>query len=62
MAVSASGERVLSFWTADLLPVAIAVIAGLYAAIRQRYWRHAALAVGCIGSAWLGRLEGGAWE
>lgn len=62
MAVSAGGERALSFWTSDLLPVAIAVIGGLYAAIGQRYWRHAALAAGCIGSAWLARLEGGAWN
>jgi len=62
MAVSGGGERVLSFWTADLLPVGIAIIAGVYAAIRERHWRHAALAAGCVGSSWMARLEGGAWN
>ena len=62
MAVSGGGGRGLSFWTADLLPVGIAVIAGAYSAIRERHWRHAALAAGCVGSSWMARLEGGAWN
>nr|MBA3640311.1 glycosyltransferase family 39 protein [Acidobacteriota bacterium] len=62
MAVSPRGGRALSFWTEDLLPVWPALAAGLAAVLMTREWRHAAMIAGLIGSGWIARLEGGAWN
>jgi len=62
LAISSGTERLFTFWTVDLLPLTIALLAGAYAVVSEKKWRHAALAVGCIGSAWGARLEGGAWN
>lgn len=62
MAVSSGGDRLLSFWTSDMMPFGIAVVIGAVAILRARAWRHAALAGGLIVSSWLSRLEGGAWN
>lgn len=60
--VSAGGERVLSFWTEDMLPVWPAMVAGVATVLTTRDWRHAAMVAGLIGAAWISRLEGGAWN
>jgi 4-amino-4-deoxy-L-arabinose transferase-like glycosyltransferase len=60
--VSARTSRLFAFWSADMLPFAIALGAGFVVAIRKREWRHVALASGLILSAWAARLEGGAWN
>jgi 4-amino-4-deoxy-L-arabinose transferase-like glycosyltransferase len=62
LAVSPRSGRLLSFWKSDLLPFAIALTAGTIVAISQRAWRHLALASGLVLSAWMSRLEGGAWN
>jgi hypothetical protein len=62
LGVSAGSGRILSFWTSDLMPFALAVLGGLAVVIRRREWRHVALLSGLIVSAWLSRLEGGAWN
>jgi 4-amino-4-deoxy-L-arabinose transferase-like glycosyltransferase len=62
MSVSSGGERALSFWTEDLLPVGFALIAGSSYIARARAWRHGAIVAGLVGTAWLARLEGGAWN
>lgn len=62
LAVSSSGERLVSFWTQDMLSgTGIAFAAGIISTIVARAWRVLALAAGFIGSAWMSRLEGGAW-
>jgi hypothetical protein len=61
LGVSAGSGRILSFWTSDLMPFALAVLGGFAVVMRRREWRHAALLAGLIVSAWLSRLEGGAW-
>ena len=60
--VSSGSGRLLSFWTADLLPFAIALVGGVALVVRAREWRHLALLGGLIVSSWLSRLEGGAWN
>lgn len=54
-------ERLWMFWTTDMLLWPVAIIGGGVMVVRRRAWRHAALASGLIGSAWIARLEGGAW-
>ena len=61
-AVSSRSARMLSFWTADLVPFAVALLGGTFLAIIKREWRCLALVVGLILSAWSSRLEGGAWN
>lgn len=60
--VSPRSARTLSFWTSDLLPFAIGLGMGVAIAIGKREWRHIALVTGLILSAWMSRLEGGAWN
>lgn len=64
MRVSADPQRLLTFWTADLLggPLAPAIAVGLIAAAVRREWTSLALASGFILSSWIARLEGGAWQ
>ena len=62
LAVSPRSTHAVSFWTSDLLPFAIAIAGGMVVAVRRREWRHIALVTGLILSAWLSRLEGGAWN
>ena len=62
LAVAAGSGRLLSFWTADLLPVGIALVAGATGMVRLKAWRLGSLLAGLVLSAWLSRLEGGAWN
>lgn len=62
VAVSARPSHLLSFWTSDVLPFGIAVAMGGAVVVARREWRHAALAGGLVLSAWVSRLEGGAWN
>ena len=62
MDVSPRGERALSFWTEDLLPVWPALAAGAVAIFLNRAWRDAALIGGFVAAGWSARLEGGAWN
>jgi hypothetical protein len=62
LAVSPRSAHAISFWTADLLPFAIALVGGMAVAVRRHDWRHIALLTGLIISAWFTRLEGGAWN
>ena len=62
LGVSPRSGRLLSFWTSDLLPFVPGLVAGTIVIVRRGEWRHLALASGLILSAWLSRLEGGAWN
>jgi 4-amino-4-deoxy-L-arabinose transferase-like glycosyltransferase len=63
MRVSLDGARLLTFWTSDLLrPLPMATLFGALGVVALRRWRDAAIAVGLIATAWLARLEGGAWN
>lgn len=64
MRVSADPERLLTFWTVDLLggPLVPAVIAGVIAGAVRREWMALTLASGFVLSSWLARIEGGAWQ
>lgn len=62
LTVSMRPERLLTFWIADLAPLAPALVVGLTVILVKREWRHAAIASGFILSAWMSRLEGGAWN
>ena len=62
LVVSSGADRLFSFWTSDLLLVAVALLVGIYASVRHRNWKHLALAGGCIGTSWTARMEAGAWN
>ena len=63
VAVSLDPWRALTFWTADLLrPLPMAVLFGALGAVALRRWRDVWIAAGLVATAWLARLEGGAWN
>jgi 4-amino-4-deoxy-L-arabinose transferase-like glycosyltransferase len=62
MRVSFDAHRLLTFWSHDVLrPMAIALLLGSAGTLALRRWRDAAIASGLIATAWMARLEGGAW-
>ena len=60
---SFDGERLLTFWTGDILRhYPIALVLGLAGSLAVKRQRDVCVAVGLIATAWLARLEGGAWN
>jgi 4-amino-4-deoxy-L-arabinose transferase-like glycosyltransferase len=63
MKLSLDVARTLSFFTSDLLrPLPMAVLFGTLGAVAVRRSRDVAIAAGLTATAWLARLEGGAWN